>query len=819
MKPFVQEQSVTDVALVFNSMPGDGVLVLPDAPVFTIAAATERYLQATGCNRSALAGMGFFEAFPAAPAEAALLASLAHVLKHKEPHSVDLQQASDTETHSEFVYPYRRASHQPVLDAEGRVVYIIHTAEAAHGTAPQPEGATGERINAEHVYAAASPDISVVKEAEQTKEKYRSLFESVDQGFCILEMLFDESNRPFDYRFLETNPIFEKQTGLKQAVGKTARELVPDLEPHWFEKYGNVALTGNAIRFTQGSAAMGRWFDVYAFRLGEAASRQVALLFTDITERKLAEESVKQSEENFRNMIEQAPVAICIMTGPASVLEAANPLMLELMGKQSGAVLHKPILDSLPELREQGFEALLQQVYATGQRFAAHERPVRLMRNGTLETVYVNFVYEPLRESNGTIKGIIAVAVEVTEQVLEKKRIQERTDELQIAIAVANLGTFRVDLATNRATYSQRVIEWFGFTEPEMSMDVIFTYIHPDDRQRVIQALKHSFHSVENSRHDITYRVVHPVQGVLRHLRSFGKTYFKEDGAPYLVIGMIQDVTAQVRYQQQLEDSEAELQKRVLERTLELENLNNELRRTNTNLEEFAYAASHDMKEPIRKIHFFSERLKQELSAKLDQNQAHLFGRMELAARRMGTLIDDLLTYSQISRGAAQFEAIDLNRKVEAVLEDLELEIGQKQAVITKDPLPVIHGHRRQVQQLFQNLIGNALKYSKPGVPPQVHISARVVRGSETPHTSPEASETRYHLLEVRDNGIGFEQEDAERIFNVFTRLHGNSEYRGTGVGLSIVRKVVENHNGFIWAEGSPGEGAVFKLALPAELP
>ncbi|HVG42774.1 MAG TPA: PAS domain-containing protein [Chitinophagaceae bacterium] len=247
-----------------------------------------------------------------------------------------------------------------------------------------------------------------------------------------------------------------------------------------------------------------------------------------------------------------------------------------------------------------------------------------------------------------------------------------------------------------------------------------------------------------------------------------------------------------------------------LERSVEV------LKRTNTNLEEFAYAASHDMKEPIRKIHFFSDRLKERLSDKLEPEDVRLFERMQHASKRMGTLIDDLLTYSQATRGIADVEEIDLGKKVQLVLEDLELEVQEKNAQIVVGLLPTIRGNKRQMQQLFQNLISNALKYSKPGIAPKIQITSTETKGGEAKTMIPVVDDKRsYYLIEVKDNGIGFKQEDAERIFNMFTRLHGIGEFKGTGVGLSIVRKVVENHNGYIWAESIPEEGATFKVLLP----
>ena len=171
----------------------------------------------------------------------------------------------------------------------------------------------------------------------------------------------------------------------------------------------------------------------------------------------------------------------------------------------------------------------------------------------------------------------------------------------------------------------------------------------------------------------------------------------------------------------------------------------------------------------------------------------------------MKKLIDDLLLYSHVSQRPLEMEAINLNEKLKKVLEDLELDIEQNNAKVRVEKLPVILGYRRQIQQLFHNLISNALKYRKQNVAPEINITA-----SETNDNG-----DSYHHITVTDNGIGFDPQESEKIFQMFTRLHGKHEYSGSGVGLSIVKKVVENHQGFIRVQYAPGAGSTFSIYLP----
>ena len=254
------------------------------------------------------------------------------------------------------------------------------------------------------------------------------------------------------------------------------------------------------------------------------------------------------------------------------------------------------------------------------------------------------------------------------------------------------------------------------------------------------------------------------------------------------------------------------------ESQLKLENLVKELKQTNANLEEFTYAASHDLKEPIRKVRIFAERLKTKHGLVLDSDGAVLLNKLLDAGMRMQLLVDDLLEYSKINNSYTGIEEINLHEMLKWVLIDLDLAIEEKQAKIKVENLPVVKGYGRQIQQMFQNLISNSLKYSKEGIPPQINISSSKVKGSSMNlDIASERANKYFFQVKIEDNGIGFEQKDADKIFRVFHRLHERNEFQGTGIGLSIVKRVIENHHGYIMAHGEPGMGAVFNIYLPED--
>ena len=236
-----------------------------------------------------------------------------------------------------------------------------------------------------------------------------------------------------------------------------------------------------------------------------------------------------------------------------------------------------------------------------------------------------------------------------------------------------------------------------------------------------------------------------------------------------------------------------------------------ELARSNAELEQFAHIASHDLQEPLRKVQTFSDRLRTRCASLLGKQELEYLDRMHKATNRMQTLIRDLLAFSRVGTKKKPFEPIALNHIVAEVLNDLETLIARVGATVDCAPLPRIDADPTQIRQLFQNLLGNAVKFHKSDIPPHIRIfTQKTPPLAEFPSPPP-----AYCYIGVQDNGIGFEQQYADRIFGVFQRLHGRDEFEGTGIGLSICRKVVERHNGVISVTSVPGEGSTFWIALP----
>ena len=525
---------------------------------------------------------------------------------------------------------------------------------------------------------------------------------------------------------------------------------------------------------------------------------------TETTKTILAEKAWKESEKNFRNMVMQAPVGICIVKSPGAVIELVNSLFLDIVGRKREEMENQPYWQVLKEA-EHLYAPILQNVFDTGIAFSGTEHKLMLRRNGREEIVYISFVYEPIRDEKNAIERVMIVAIDVTKQVQSRLEIEEARAKEQLAIEASQLVVFDVDLVNNIVIASPRLNELFGL-DPTTDRASYIDMIHPDDLAPRKLAYEEAYRT---GRLYYEGRICR-ADGATRWMRTLGIIVFDNGNVPYKMIGVTQDITDQKEFEQ-------ELNKKVSERTSELQTRNQELQLSNQKLEEFAHAASHDLKEPMRKISFFIGMLKKQLEQRLQQQEVETFTRIETSVKRMVSLVDDLLKYSHLSQDPLQKEEIDLNKKLRFVIDDLELIIKEKNAIIEINDLPIIHGYRRQLQQLFQNLVSNSIKYSKPGTPPYIIIRSSQVLSKDYPEIFSETVDKEYYLIEVADNGIGFHPNYKEDIFKLFYRLHQKDEFSGTGIGLAIARKVMENHQGKILADSQPGEGTVFRLFFPMQ--
>ncbi|WP_421712549.1 sensor histidine kinase [Alteromonas abrolhosensis] len=270
------------------------------------------------------------------------------------------------------------------------------------------------------------------------------------------------------------------------------------------------------------------------------------------------------------------------------------------------------------------------------------------------------------------------------------------------------------------------------------------------------------------------------------------------------------------KYQADLESVNEDLESRIADRTQELSIYSDELARSNRELEDFAFVASHDLQEPLRKIRAFGNRLESGYNDVIDERGKDYLARMLNAAERMSMLISDLLAFSRVSTRGKDFDDVNLKTAVESILGDLEIAITEKSAQINVGDLPTVRGDKSQLEQVFLNLLSNALKFQSEGVTPVVNVSAQDATEEETKDLLL-SEEYEWTKITVSDNGIGFDQSFAEKIFAPFQRLHGRSEYKGTGIGLAVCRRIVERHNGQITATSAPGKGATFSIIMPKD--
>ena len=380
------------------------------------------------------------------------------------------------------------------------------------------------------------------------------------------------------------------------------------------------------------------------------------------------------------------------------------------------------------------------------------------------------------------LDGTTDIAAYVTDlrSVYEAERALRSSEERRLlAIEAADMGTWFRDVRSGQLTWDDRCYSVFGI-EPGSPVDYrsFLEMVHPEDRARTDAAVHRAI--TEFQHYDIEYRIVKP-SGDVRWISAKGQAYSGPDGKTDRMQGIAMDITPRKRAEEQLK------------------HLNDALQRSNRDLQEFAYAISHDLQEPLRMVNNFGQLIEKRHASALNDEGREFFHFMIDGAQRMERMIRDLLNYSRVLNDKGTFEPTELRATLLWAMSNLDVLIQESGASINYGALPTVTGDFVRLSQVFQNVLGNAIKY-RSAQPPVIDIT-----------TSKENGEW---VIAVRDNGIGMDPKYAERAFGVFTRMHG-AKYPGTGVGLAICKQIVERHRGRIWMETAPDAGSIVYFTLP----
>ncbi|MEN6343132.1 MAG: PAS domain S-box protein [Methanospirillum sp.] len=418
------------------------------------------------------------------------------------------------------------------------------------------------------------------------------------------------------------------------------------------------------------------------------------------------------------------------------------------------------------------FEQLTAGKAWSGEYFASHRNGRRFPVKATRAPVY---------DEDGTLVAVIGTSHDISERKAREKALAESEERLRLAQECAAVAIWDLDVRTGAKTYTLELLRIYGLEEGMMATyDEWLEYVHPDDVDRIraesnpALALAEPFHR--------EYRIVRP-SGEIRWVSSSGSGYRDASGEVSRVLGVTIDIT----------------ERKMAE--LALASSAEELRRSNEELQRFAYVASHDLQEPLRSIVSFSQLLERRYKGQLDTDADEYIAFIVEGGNRMQHLIRDLLQLSRIETTARPLAPTDANEVAADAVRAMEIPLRESDAVVEVGDLPTVTADAAQLEQVFSNLIGNAVKYARDGVPPEVRISARPAGGMWE--------------FAVADNGIGIEPVYFDRIFEMYQRLHTHDEYEGTGIGLAIVKKIVERHGGRVRVESTSGKGSTFIFTLP----
>lgn len=620
-------------------------------------------------------------------------------------------------------------------------------------------------------------DIEDQRQADSKLQQQWSAFDTALSHTPDFIYTFDLAGR-FTYVNRALLALWQKT--LEEALGKNFFELdyPPELAARLQQQIQQVIDTKHLVRdqtpYTGAAGEAGYYEYIFVPVLDtKGRVRAVAGSTRDITEQTLVARQIEDDRRRWRELFSQTPAAIAVLRGPEHTFQWVNSDYVRLVARPAEFLVGKTVREAFPDLKGQIYVDLLNSVYRTGKPYTGHESPLRLDRgDGVLQDLYINFVNAATRDPAGEIDGIFVHVIDVTDMVEARQRVEESERQFRtLAETIPHLA-WMADETGNRLWFNRRWYDYTGTTFDEVEnwgwLKVHDPAVLPAVRERWRVAI----------RSGEAFEMVDPLKAADGSFRSFltrVEPVKDMEGRVVRWFGTNTDITDQRKIEQ-------------------------ELRRMNRELEEFAYVASHDLQEPLRMVNIYTQLILK--NPENEREQLALYsGYVREGVTRMETLIHDLLTFSRsVQIDDSPIGTADLSIAFAEALAVLKGRVEEVGAVIQASTLPVVSGDASQFTHVFQNVLSNALKYRNKDVRPEIVVSAK--------------QDGDLWIISIEDNGIGFEPRYSERIFGLFKRLH-KDEYEGTGLGLAICKRIVERYGGRIWAEGRVGAGATIYFSLP----
>lgn len=643
-----------------------------------------------------------------------------------------------------------------------------------------------------------SDRLTVAADAERQRDRLKKFFMQAPSGICILD-------GP-EFIFELVNPPFQQLFSIRELLGKPLIEALPEIKSQPIRDIvqrvytSGITFEGKEVRIPlariDGDPIEDRYFNftcqarqdekgmvdgilVFVIEVTESvlSRRLLELSYEEqqiINEELLASnEELAKSESRFRSLVQQAPVAIFILSGRNMVIEAINDRMLKMMGK-TDSIVGSTHTEALPEFEGQPFFQLLDEVFISGKTFIGNEISADINHNGELKKGYYNFIYQPIIDDRGITTNIICTAVDVTEQVTARKKVERAEESLRMAIDAAQLGSFYINAADRFFIASPRLKEFFGFgPDEEFSYDAAIKQIHPDYRQAVADLGETSFS--KGTRFDMEYPVIGYHDGKIRWVRGIGTIQQDSEGKNKYLTGVMHDIT---------------------------ERKQDDIRKN-----DFIGMVSHELKTPLTSLTAVIQLLNRQLGSSQDESLINALNIANVQVKKMNNMINSFLNVSRLESGKIHIhrQQFDLNLLIrEMINETIFIQTNHIIEFAEYAPM-LVNADRDKIGAVISNLLSNAVKYSPNAKPIEVTYKKY---------------DTQV-IVSIKDQGIGIDQRDLEKIFDRYYRVQSiNTRYiSGFGIGLYLSAEIIQRHEGKIWAVSETGKGSSFYFSLPFKVP